>query len=179
MNKKKSLIKIFTLVAVCVFSLTFFRAFFYVPFDEIPLSEALLEKVVAEKYETTVKTETSSYPINLVIPKLEINAKVVQVGITKKGNMATPNNFTDVGWYKYGTIPGEKGSAVIAGHLDNGLSLPGVFYNLRDLKNGDDIYIMTKENERLHFIVTKSEIYDFNASSGNIFTENNGKLLKL
>ena len=181
MNKKKLFVSVITIVAIGIFAVTVFRALYYIPSDEIPLSKALVKKALAEGSGTSLKSNLSSYPATLVIPKININANVQQVGITKKGNMATPNNFRDVGWYKYGTIPGQEGSAVIAGHLDNGLSLAAVFYNLKDLTKGDDIYVITIGNKRLHFIVTKTEMYNFNdlPSGNNIFTEGNGKFLKL
>src|SRR3954462_15451787 len=52
-------------------------------------------------------------PLELDIPKLNIKSKVQRLGIDKKGNMAAPNNFTVVSWYKYGTVPGLVGSAVM------------------------------------------------------------------
>ena len=101
-------------------------------------------------------------PVKLLIPKLEIDTDVQHVGVTKSGNMAAPNNFVDVGWWKYGTIPGEKGSAVMAGHEDNALSLDGVFKRLGDLEKGDDVYVVDKSGEKKHFRVIDTEIYPYN-----------------
>jgi LPXTG-site transpeptidase (sortase) family protein len=103
-------------------------------------------------------------PVELDIPKLNIAAKVQRLGIDKKGNMAAPNNFTDVSWYKYGTVPGLLGSAVIAGHEDNAISLDGVFKHLDELQTGDDIYVVTDSGKRLHFRVSESKIYPYNLS---------------
>jgi LPXTG-site transpeptidase (sortase) family protein len=64
-----------------------------------------------------------------------------------------------VGWYKYGTVPGFMGSAVIDGHVDNALSLDGVFKHLGDLKEGDDIYIDTASSTALHFVVREAVSY--------------------
>lgn len=103
-------------------------------------------------------------PSQLSIPKLNITAKIQRLGIDKNGNMAAPNNFTDVSWYKYGTVPGLIGSAVIAGHEDNALSLDGVFKHLDQLKVGDDVYVVSASGQKLHFRVTDKKIYPYNLS---------------
>lgn len=105
--------------------------------------------------------EPSDHPARLRIPALEVDAHVQEVGITASGNMATPNNFTDVGWYKYGTPPGFTGSAVIAGHVDNGLALPGVFKHLGDIQIGDDIYVESSGGEERRFRVVEIQTYPY------------------
>lgn len=100
-------------------------------------------------------------PDRLNIPALDLDAIVLRVGVTPKGNMAVPPNYIDVGWYKYGTVPGQVGSAVFAGHVDNGLGFDGVFKHLNKLKIDDDIYVITKKGTRLHFIVEGIESYPY------------------
>jgi LPXTG-site transpeptidase (sortase) family protein len=97
---------------------------------------------------------SSSLPVRLSIPSLEVDVQVQHVGISKRGNMAVPTNYTDVGWYKYGALPGAKGSAVIAGHLDNGFGQPGVFKRLTELQVGDEVIVTDQEGNRLYFEVT-------------------------
>jgi len=104
---------------------------------------------------------TSSLPMRLIIPSLSINASVQHVGVNLLGNMKAPNNFTDVAWYEYGTVPGDQGSAVIAGHVDNGLALDGVFKHLANLQIGNDVYIQTVDGTKLHFVVSDIEIYPY------------------
>src|SRR5581483_2097891 len=110
------LISIVTAAALAVFIVTLVQAYFWAPTDEIPLP-AHSQRAYA--------TSTTVLPSRLVIPALSIDANVQYVGVTATGNMATPHGFADVGWYKLGTIPGNQGSAVIAGHVDNGLGMPG------------------------------------------------------
>jgi hypothetical protein len=66
-------------------------------------------------------------PTNLNIPNAKVTTNIIEVGITPKGNLDVPGNYTEVGWYKYGTRPGEVGSAVLDGHVDNGGKIPGPF----------------------------------------------------
>lgn len=173
MNTKRKIVIGITALAVIVFCVTLYRALFYAPTDEIavPPPDIAINNIN--------KLDPASYPVRLLIPKLNIDANVQNVGVTKAGNMATPNNFTDVGWYKYGPLPGEMGSSVLAGHVNNGLALPGVFADLEKIGVGDDVYVTTQGGTKLHFVVSKIETFDYNAKDTNVFTENDGKLLKL
>ncbi|MDE2071499.1 MAG: class F sortase [Patescibacteria group bacterium] len=101
------------------------------------------------------------YPARLYIPALSINAAVQHVGINAAGNMSSPSNFTDVGWYKYGPEPGQAGVAIIDGHVDNGLSLPGVFKHLSTIAVGDEILIDTRGGAHLHYTVTDVQAYPY------------------
>jgi sortase A len=186
-KSKKNYIIGVIILALALFVIILSNAVLYAPSDEIPLpitSVASPENTSAPIVNTASsekKTDTilANYPIFLSIPKINVKADIDLVGITAKGNMATPRSFRDVGWYKYGTVPGEIGSAVIAGHVDNGLALPAVFNKLSDLKEGDDIYITTKDNKDLHFRVTGSKVYDFNTNVPEIFRSKDGKILRL
>lgn len=139
-----------TICAVAIFTTTIVRAFFYAPDTEIVAPESV-----------SVETSPLHHPTQLVIPSLGIDAEVQEVGITADGNMGVPTNFTDVAWYKYGAAPGGAGSAVIAGHVDNGLGLSGVFKRLNELEEGDEISIERKDGTRLTFIVTGTRSYPY------------------
>lgn len=119
-------------------------------------------------------------PSRLLIPKLSIDAHVQRLGVTNTGNMAAPDNFTDVSWYKYGTVPGFKGSAVMAGHVDNALGTPAIFYELPKLEIGDDIYVVREDGERLHFRVIDKQLYRYDKSPvEKIFNDAGGTYLNL
>lgn len=121
-------------------------------------------------------------PARLLIPKLEIDANVQRLGITKNGNMAAPNNFTDVSWYKLGTLPGQTGSAVISGHEDNAVSLDGVFKHLEDLELGDDIYVVDEGGQKLQFRVIDKKVLPYNLTGPeleNIFHQSDKARLNL
>lgn len=175
-HTKKRIAEGFIALGVAVFFFTLVRAFFYAPGGDVPLAP---EVVASISEEAAAIRAVTAHPVRLEIPAIKVDAKIQEVGVTKKGNMATPNNFVDVGWYKYGPVPGSRGSAVIAGHVDNGIALPAVFSKLKELKKGDDIYITTADGEPLHFKVTGTTEYDFNAKADEVFTDSSGKLLKL
>ncbi len=119
---------------------------------------------------SVVLSSSSTLPVRLQIPKLSIDAKVQKVGITKKDTMGIPSNFTDVGWYKYGPVPGAMGNAVIDGHVDNAVNLSGVFKRLDTLKPGDKLSVVNAGGEVSHFVVTRKEIWDYDATTtGELF----------
>lgn len=143
-----------------VFLVTATGSLWYLPDTEVPAPELEL----GEAQVVTAK----DYPRRLKIPALRIDAGVQEVGVNAKGNMAAPNNFTDVGWYKYGPPPGFLGSAVITGHVDNALALPGVFKRLRELKIGDDIFVETNDGRELRFRITEIQRYPYSRVPLNI-----------
>jgi LPXTG-site transpeptidase (sortase) family protein len=99
-------------------------------------------------------------PMRLIIPAININADIQPLGVTPRGEMEIPSNTFDVGWFKLGSRPGEKGSAVIAGHFDGENGEAGVFSNLYELKSGDKLYIEDGKGTVTPFVVRESRTYD-------------------
>jgi sortase A len=149
--RKNKLIAISSIISgLILFCLTLIYSTYYNPEKEA---------LVSIKAGASLSIATTSLPVKILIPKIKVDADVEEVGITTEGNMSTPKKFKNTGWYKYGTLPGEDGSAVIDGHVDNGLDLPGVFKHLKELLPGDDVYVMNEEGQSLHFIVKNIETY--------------------
>ena len=95
-------------------------------------------------------------------------------------NFQASTNYSDVGWYRYGTVPGQLGSAVVDGHIDNGFGLPAVFKRLTEINVGDDIYVVAEDGSRLHFKVTDKQIYPYaNAPLDYIFNRSDKARLNL
>ena len=99
-------------------------------------------------------------PKAITIPAINVETLIQSVGVDQNGRMGLPTNFVDVAWYKYGPEPGNRGSAVIAGHLDTAVDDRAVFAKLSTLKKGDDVYVLDKMGQTIHFRVTKKEVYD-------------------
>lgn len=103
----------------------------------------------------------ASLPARVRVPAIGVDAAIQHVGVNGAGNMRAPSNFSDASWYAPGTAPGVEGSAVLAGHLDNGLGLAGVFKRLPELSVGDDVYVETEDGTTLHFVVSGKTSYDY------------------
>jgi LPXTG-site transpeptidase (sortase) family protein len=118
----------------------------------------------------------------LIVPSAHIDAPIETVGKTSDGNMAVPsqNQWDDVGWYANGPVPGERGSAVIDGHLDRPGGAPAVFWHLRELKPGDVVEVVNHEGKTLHFKVVKLQTYAPQmAPLATIFGNDSGMYLNL
>jgi LPXTG-site transpeptidase (sortase) family protein len=107
------------------------------------------------------KTDPAANPVRLIIPAIAINAPVEGIGTQSNGDLATPaqNAWEDVGWYNLGPHPGERGSAVMDGHLDRPGGYPAVFWRLRDLHVGDEVLVMNTSGKTLRFQVTRIALY--------------------
>jgi LPXTG-site transpeptidase (sortase) family protein len=120
--------------------------------------------------------------VRLVIPAIGINASVEAVGVQANGDMATPthNPWEDVGWYNGGPRPGERGSAVIDGHVDRPQGLPAVFWHLRELHVGDMVQVTDAVGTTLTFHVTRLAFYPpQEAPLQDIFGNRGGTYLNL
>lgn len=110
-------------------------------------------------------------PTRLTIASLGVDARVERVSVKENGAMANPSNFTNVGWYQHGALPGEAGNAVIAGHVNNGIGLSGVFARLGEIEIGERVVVRGSEGESITYAVTKKAQYTLdNAPLEDIFT---------
>ncbi len=83
------------------------------------------------------------------------------------GLSLTPSGSLDVppareknlaGWYESGTMPGETGTAIVAGHVDN-TEGPAVFYDLGALRRGARIEVDRRDGGVAVFTVDAVEVY--------------------
>lgn len=80
-------------------------------------------------------------PRFLSIARLKVkNARIFAVGTFNDGQLKTPNNIFDIGWYQKSAKPGTGGTAVFDGH-NGGPTKTGVFKHLISLTSDDIIAI--------------------------------------
>lgn len=104
-------------------------------------------------------TSTSFVPAQIKVPSIGVAANVEKVGVNPDGTMGTPNTFGNVGWYSLGVHPGDPGSAVFAGHVNNALTTAGVFQHLSQIHPGDKIILTSKEGQMLTYSVKEINEY--------------------
>lgn len=114
-------------------------------------------------------------PINIKIPKIQVDAFIEKLGLTPLGELEAPLGPSNAGWWKDGPIPGAIGSAVIDGHSGWKNDTPAVFDNLSKLEKGDKIYITNSTGITTTFIVTKVAIYGKNDKALEVFISNDNK----
>jgi hypothetical protein len=91
-------------------------------------------------------------PRRITIPAIGVSARLVPLRLDADGRMQTPARWEEAGWFEPGREPGERGPAVIAGHVDSKAG-PAVFYRLRDLRRGDFIHIRRANGSVVRFRV--------------------------
>jgi LPXTG-site transpeptidase (sortase) family protein len=96
----------------------------------------------------------------LVVTSQGINAPVVVKGVDAAGVMQSPDNAYDTVWYDFSARPGFDGNAVFAGHVDYIHVGKAVFWNLKDLNQGDVIEVHLKDGTVYRYAVTSKQQYD-------------------
>lgn len=109
------------------------------------------EKEVAEY---TVAPDRPRY---LTVEKLGVKkSRILPMGVNTSGELDTPNNIFDVGWYEASGKPGQGGTMVIDGH-NGGPHVYGVFKNLPSLAEGDIIQVERGDGEIFKYKVVENK----------------------
>ncbi|MET9673008.1 class F sortase [Streptomyces sp. NPDC006482] len=101
-----------------------------------------------------------SAPLRLRIPETDVDTPVMRLGLAANGSLDVPpaGNRNLAGWYGDGTPPGARGTAIVAGHVDNADG-PAVFYTLGALKKGHRIEVDRQDGRTAVFTVDAVEVY--------------------
>lgn len=98
------------------------------------------------------QVSSSPVPILVEIPSIDVAAPIVESGIDDESRqMEIPPRADQVGWYRFGSRPGESGSAVLAGHVDMAGFGPGAFFELDRLVPGDEVLVHMSDGTVLRF----------------------------
>jgi sortase (surface protein transpeptidase) len=103
-----------------------------------------------------------STPVRLRIPAIAVDAVLMDLGLHGDGTMEVPPDGIRAGWYTGAPTPGERGPAVIAGHVDWG-GHPAVFNRLHTLGPDDQIIVTREDGTAATFRVTRLEQFPKNA----------------
>ncbi|MDF3301687.1 class F sortase [Streptomyces tropicalis] len=100
-------------------------------------------------------------PDRVRIPGIQVDAPVAPVGTDPDGWVAAPppENPNLAGWFSGAVTPGEKGTAVVVGHVDNSAG-PAVFYGLGALKKGSRIEIHRQDDRTAVFETYGVEVFE-------------------
>lgn len=106
----------------------------------VSTQEELIEEKPTEQEVQEYKVAPDR-PRYLSVEKLGIaNARILPMGVNAEGELDTPRNIFDVGWYEASGKPGQGGTIIIDGH-NGGPHVHGVFKNTPSLAEGDIIKI--------------------------------------
>jgi hypothetical protein len=96
-------------------------------------------------------------PTRVRIPSIKVDSTLEALAVDSGGTLASPKEFDRAGWYADGTVPGDTGPAVVAGHVDSRTG-PAVFFRLHELKPGAEVDV-ERGGQWLVFNVTAVERY--------------------
>ncbi|MFI9611690.1 class F sortase [Streptomyces sp. NPDC052023] len=109
-----------------------------------------------------------SLPGWIRIPAIQVDAPVMPVGLDAEGwvDAPPPEDPHLAGWFTGAVSPGEKGTAVVVGHVDNQAG-PAVFYGLGALKRGNRVEVLRQDKKTAVFEVYGVEVFAKNNFPGD------------
>ncbi|WP_406106451.1 class F sortase [Streptomyces sp. NBC_01003] len=99
-------------------------------------------------------------PQSIDVSALKIEAPVTVSGLDGAGAIDPPP-FSEagvVGWYGGGAKPGERGTALLVGHVDTD-TRPAVFYHLSSAKPGDKVRVGRDDGSVAEFTVDDVQVF--------------------
>ena len=95
-------------------------------------------------------------PVRIRIPAIGVDAPVQPLAVDRNGVLPPPDTDEGTGWWRDGPEPGERGPAVIVGHVDS-YTGPAVFVHLEDLARGDRILVDRADGSTVVFAALRTE----------------------
>ncbi|MCI3934476.1 class F sortase [Streptomyces sp. AN091965] len=101
------------------------------------------------------------------IKAIRVDAPVMAVGLDTEGwvDAPPPDDPNLAGWFTGAVSPGEKGTSVLVGHVDNQQG-PAVFYGLGSLKKGNRVEVLRQDRRTAVFEIYGIEVFAKNDFPG-------------
>ncbi len=100
--------------------------------------------------------------LRLTVPALGVDTDTLALGTDRNNELEVPSTAQGVGWYRDGSLPGDVGPAVFAGHINlNGRD--GVFSKLATMRPGQEVLTVRPDGRPVRFVVTQVEQHPKNA----------------
>ena len=91
----------------------------------------------------------------LRVPRLGIDAFMLDLGVDDDGVMEVPREAQTVAWYRFTSVAGEPGNILLGGHITWG-GATAVFRYLEEMSDGDEVFIDTTSGETIHYVVRET-----------------------
>ncbi|MFC9291530.1 class F sortase, partial [Streptomyces sp. NPDC057052] len=134
-----------------------------------PASAAAADaRATQDTFGKTVQALPFAEPDRVRIPAIRVDAPVMQVGLDTDGWVGAPppEDPNLAGWFTGAVSPGEKGTAVVVGHVDN-MQGPAVFYGLGALKKGNHVEVTRRDGKTAVFEIYGVEVFEKNNFPGD------------
>lgn len=136
------------------------------PPSTLPVPAALVEA------ELDLRSPAVAVPLQLEIPSLQVTSPVLAVGVTPANVMDAPTGsaedpvWQETFWYRGGGIPGDPGTATMAGHVTDSAGRPATFARLNELQPGDSVVVRDLRTDlNVSFVVSTTETYSLDEAS--------------
>ncbi|TDK26743.1 class F sortase [Arthrobacter crusticola] len=102
-----------------------------------------------------------SPPVSLSIPSIGATSELLRLGLRADKTLEVPPDGpgAPASWYTESPTPGERGPAVLLGHVNATDGGKGVFADLRAMKPGDRISVAREDGSTVEFQVLRGEAY--------------------
>ncbi|WDF34164.1 class F sortase [Arthrobacter agilis] len=103
----------------------------------------------------------ASAPVTLVIPSVGVRSDLLSLGLRENQSLEVPPDGpgAPAGWYNQSPTPGDRGPAVLLGHVNATDGGKGVFADLRALAAGDRVDVLRADGSTATFEVQRGEQY--------------------
>jgi sortase (surface protein transpeptidase) len=91
-------------------------------------------------------------PVAVRSDAVDIESPTIPLGKRDDGRLDVPDDAHTAGWWTGRANPGERGPAVIVGHVDS-RDGPGAFWELADLEPGDRVTVDREDGTSVHWRV--------------------------
>jgi hypothetical protein len=134
-----------------------------------PASAAAADsRVPGSAVDQTLGALPHSPPDRVRISAIQVDAPVMPVGLDADGWVGAPppEDPNLAGWFTGSVSPGEKGTSVVVGHVDNQQG-PAVFYGLGALKKGNRVEVSRQDGKTAVFEIYGIEVFEKNNFPGD------------
>jgi hypothetical protein len=118
-------------------------------------------------------------PTRVRVPALGLDAVVRPVGVDEGRQMRLPADPRVLGWYRFGAGPGDRGSVVLAGHVDSRRFGVGPLADLQAIGVGDRVEVATGPDGTRSYRVDSIERFDRQALPAEVFARTGPDRLRL
>jgi sortase (surface protein transpeptidase) len=121
---------------------------------EMPSTGALRPGPVGQ--DPPIPPSAATLPVAIIVEAAGIDAEIETLNIVD-GRLENPTGPWVVAWYQQGAELGEPGNVLLAGHVDYWGVGPSVFYNVRNLAEGDEIDLTGEDGAVFTYAVAWNE----------------------
>ena len=126
--------------------------------DSVSINETIepVDETEFTEQQIAEYTVAPDRPRYLTISRIGVEkARVISVGVRANGELGTPNNIFDAGWYDGSSKPGQGGTLIIDGH-NGGPTKVGIFKYLPSVRVGDHITIERGDGAVFNYVVKEN-----------------------